>query len=392
MAIKKFVVGCFTDEKELFPAVKTIRKSGFKIHDVYTPYPVHGLDTALGLRETSLHTAGFIYALIGLCTAFGGIGWILTIDWPQNYGGKPHFALPAWIPIMFECTVLFSAVGMVLTFCYICQIGPLVKKHRFHLRATDDYFVMVIECTQQTNTHDLEGLLKSLGACETKTETVESGWWLGRYDLPAPSVASAVIALILITSLSACSNGDAGREQNRVYMPDMAYSRAVETYDDKEHITNKGIFYNAEPAKGSIARGSDIPFLIAKDTPGSTLNYLAAQKIINPITSLSSDDQEEAHRLYLVYCGICHGQKYDGNGPLYKDGSGPFPAKPATLVGDPKYDAMPEGQMFYSVTYGKNLMGSYASQLTTKQRWMVIKYIKMQQEAVSKPQTNTNSK
>jgi mono/diheme cytochrome c family protein len=92
----------------------------------------------------------------------------------------------------------------------------------------------------------------------------------------------------------------------------------------------------------------------------------------------------EAQRLYLVNCAICHGSKLDGNGPLYKDGNGPFAAKPATLVGDAKYEAMPEGQMYYSATYGKNKMGSYASQLDTRQRWMVIAYIKSKQ-AAAKP-------
>jgi mono/diheme cytochrome c family protein len=81
----------------------------------------------------------------------------------------------------------------------------------------------------------------------------------------------------------------------------------------------------------------------------------------------------------LINCGICHGAKLDGNGPLWKDADGPYPSKPATLVGDAKYEAMPEGQMFYSLTYGKNLMGSYASQLTAKQRWEVITYIKIKQ-------------
>ncbi len=104
----------------------------------------------------------------------------------------------------------------------------------------------------------------------------------------------------------------------------------------------------------------------------------------------------EAERLYLVNCGICHGTKLDGNGPLYKGGDGPFPAKPATLVGDAKYEAMPEGQMFYSVTYGKNKMGSYASQLDTRQRWMVIAYIKSKQAAAKasslQPATDSTAK
>ena len=180
--IKKFVVGCFDDEKVLFPAVKNVRKAGYKIHDVYTPFPMHGLDHAMGIRETSLHTAGFIYAAMGTTTALAGIGWIFTKDWPLNIGGKPHFALPAWIPITFELTVLFSAVGMVLTFCYLCNLAPFVKKHHFHLRATDDLFVMAIECTDKTNDAEVQAFLKNAGAMEVNVQVVETGWWIGTYD------------------------------------------------------------------------------------------------------------------------------------------------------------------------------------------------------------------
>ena len=182
MAKKKFIVGCFDDEEVLFPAVKKVRLAGYKIHDVYTPFPVHGLDHAMGLRETSLHTAGFIYGITGTSIALGGMGWIFTRDWPLNIGGKPHFPLPAFIPITFETTVLLSAVGMVLTFCYLCQMAPFVKKHHFHLRATDDLFVMVIEATSKTNVNDLQEFLKNAGAVEVNVQEAESGWWIGRYD------------------------------------------------------------------------------------------------------------------------------------------------------------------------------------------------------------------
>lgn len=182
MAKKKFAVGCFNEEETLFKAVKKVRTAGYKIHDVYTPYPVHGLDKALGLRDTSIHTAGFVYGITGTTTAVSCISWIFTRDWPLNIGGKPQFALPAWIPIMFELTVLFAAVGMVLTFCYLCQMAPFVKKHHFHPRATDDLFVMVIECTDKTNTDDLMAFLGNNGAVETNVQIAEEGWWLGRYD------------------------------------------------------------------------------------------------------------------------------------------------------------------------------------------------------------------
>ncbi len=182
MAKKKFVVASFDDEAVLFSAVKKVRLAGYKIHDVYTPFPVHGLDHALGLRETSLHTAGFIYGITGTATAVSCISWVFTWDWPLNIGGKPHFALPAWIPIIFELTVLFAAVGMVLTFCYLCQMAPFVKKHIFNIRASDDAFVMVIECTAKTRVDDLLAFVKTNGAVMAETQEAEDGWWLGTYD------------------------------------------------------------------------------------------------------------------------------------------------------------------------------------------------------------------
>src|SRR5579872_6925578 len=188
MAVKKFVVGVFTDEAVLFPAVKKVRSAGYKIHDVYTPMPIHGLDHALGLRETSLHTAGFIYGITGTTTALSGIGWIFNSDWPINFGGKSHFSLPAWIPITFELTVLFSAVGMVLTFCYLCQMAPFVRKHHFNLRSTDDQFTMVIECTDKTNLTEAQEFLKSTGAFDVHVQDAETGWWLGTYSKNIPSV------------------------------------------------------------------------------------------------------------------------------------------------------------------------------------------------------------
>ncbi len=181
MNIKNFVVATFDDEKVLFPAVKNARKAGLKIHDVYTPFPVHGLDHAMGLRETSLHTAGFIYGITGTTTALTFMSWVFTKDWPINFGGKPFWSVPAFIPITFELTVLFAAVGMVLTFCYLCQLAPFVKKHHFDLRATDDLFVMAIDADGK-DAEAITNQLKDFGALSVRTEKAETGWWFGQYD------------------------------------------------------------------------------------------------------------------------------------------------------------------------------------------------------------------
>jgi len=144
MPVKKFVVGNFDDEAVLFPAVKKVRRAGYKIHDVFTPFPIHGLDKEMGLRDTSLHVAGFIYGITGTATAVGFITWALTLDWALNFGGKPYFSLPAWIPITFELTVLFASVGMVLTFCRLCQLVPYVKSYIINQRSTDDSLLMML--------------------------------------------------------------------------------------------------------------------------------------------------------------------------------------------------------------------------------------------------------
>lgn len=156
-------------------------------------------------------------------------------------------------------------------------------------------------------------------------------------------------------------------------MPDMAYSRAYETYSENDIFPDKQT--NRTPVAGTISRDQLPPFPIAEDAPGDTTNHGKARFIANPLPALDSANMKEAERLYLVYCGICHGSKLDGNGPLWKGGDGPFPAAPKNLT-DPEIVAQGDGQLYYTMTYGKNKMGSYASQLSDKQRWMVVHYIR----------------
>ena len=205
----------------------------------------------------------------------------------------------------------------------------------------------------------------------------------------------SIISLILITVITVISCSDIRRKPGRVYVPDMAYSRAVETYsvteEVKDSLKKHGIYFSNTPVPGTIKRGEMFPFALTKDKDGDSSNYVASKQIQNPISGLDSVQSTEAERLYLVNCGICHGSKLDGNGPLYKGGDGPFPAAPAMLVGKAQYEIMPAGQMFYSVTYGKNKMGSYASQLDTRQRWMVIHYIKSKQAAAKASSSASDS-
>jgi mono/diheme cytochrome c family protein len=203
----------------------------------------------------------------------------------------------------------------------------------------------------------------------------------------------AIITGIVTAGLLLSSCRDK-RSAGHVYMPDMFYSRAYETYAalDSSRFTGdtleRGgkIYYDRMPVAGTVAREDMPAFALTIDKVGDTVNYVASKSIPNPLPALSAVDYLEAARLYLVNCGICHGDKLDGNGPLYNGGNGPYQAAPKNLIADPVVAKMPDGQMFYSITYGKNAMGSYASQLSTKQRWMIIHYIKEKQGlANSKP-------
>ncbi|MDF2190907.1 cytochrome c [Paraflavitalea sp. CAU 1676] len=214
--------------------------------------------------------------------------------------------------------------------------------------------------------------------------------------------------IVVLVALVAWSCGDTRRSPGKVYMPDMAYSRAIETYTSLDTLHAQGINYNAMPVPGTVKRGELLPFPIAQDKQGELVNYELSKQVANPLPKMSETQSKEAERLYLVNCGICHGAGLDGKGVLHTrtDGSeGPYAAAPANLVGNPTYVNMPAGQMFYSVTYGKGQMGSYASQLSTTQRWMVIQYIKAKQagaggaaapaaadSAAAKPAVDTTAK
>ncbi|MCW3107639.1 MAG: hypothetical protein JWQ09_2145 [Segetibacter sp.] len=184
----------------------------------------------------------------------------------------------------------------------------------------------------------------------------------------------AIISVFSLSAVLVISCGD-NSKPGLDYMPDMKNSRAYETYADHGNLSSKGIFYNNRPVAGTVSRGEELPYHLTNDSTG----YAQSAGVGNPLPKLNQIEMEEAERLYLINCAICHGPALDGNGPLYKGGNGPFAAKPANLVGDPKIAALSEGTLYHVMTYGKNLMGSYASQLNRKQRWMVALYVKSKQ-------------
>jgi mono/diheme cytochrome c family protein len=186
--------------------------------------------------------------------------------------------------------------------------------------------------------------------------------------------------LVISTAMISCG-GAKGNDPGDIYVPDMNYSRAYETYgynniDDYQNLKKRGINYNATPVAGTIARGD----IASYPYPNTDTGYVQSKAYQDPFdtVSLSATQMKEAERLYLVNCAICHGSNLDGNGPLWKGGDGPYPAAPRNLMDDYS-KALSDGQYYHVIVHGKGQMGSYASQLRPAQRWHVIKYIRSKQ-------------
>lgn len=193
----------------------------------------------------------------------------------------------------------------------------------------------------------------------------------------------AAAGLAMVMGFTGCG-GAQGNDPGSSYAPDMYYSRAYETYGYNnateqglyDYLASKGVRYNAMPVPGTVARGDMNSYYLTNDSAG----LLAAAALINPLDTVeaSATMMTEAERLYLINCGICHGDKLDGNGPLWNNGNGAYLAAPRNLMDD-YTKKLTDGHVFHVITYGIRTMGSYSSQLRPDQRWMVIKYMREKQ-------------
>ena len=170
MESNKFVVGLWDHEEVYLHAIEHIRAKRIAIYESLTPFPVHGLENALGYRETRLHTAGFLFGATGLTVSLAFMTWVMAFNYPLNFGGKPYWPLPSFIPIAFEMTVLFSAWGMTLTYLVRNRLWPGRVPRIFDVRTTDDRFALVFdaETLSDTQLNDLRSLCKKEGAVDVK--------------------------------------------------------------------------------------------------------------------------------------------------------------------------------------------------------------------------------
>ncbi len=171
---KHFVLGIYDDEDVLLSAIAKVRDSGVKIQEVYSPFPVHGIDDALGYKRTRLPIAAFLFGLLGTSLALTMQIWMLGFDWPMIIGGKNFVSLPPFVPVTFELTVLLAALGMVGTFMIVSDLKPYKTPRLMDIRITDDKHVMAIDLSSNSLAkEDIRKIVGDTGASEVNDKDFE---------------------------------------------------------------------------------------------------------------------------------------------------------------------------------------------------------------------------
>jgi hypothetical protein len=175
MSGKRFLVGIFDHEDKVKGAVTSLRDGGANIHEVFSPYAIHGIDDLLGYKMSRLPRASFLFGMTGTILAFSTLWLMMGYDWPMIIGGKNFASVPPFIPVTFEFTVLLAAFGMVFTFFIASDLKPWARPKIFDIRITLDKFAVVIDLDKnKLSKTDLEAMLNSSGASEVNEKNYNS--------------------------------------------------------------------------------------------------------------------------------------------------------------------------------------------------------------------------
>lgn len=354
----------FKTPDEIVKAAKLTSDSGYTEFDVNTPYPVHGMDKAMKLKPSKLGFVTLIMGLAGAALALMLMYYTMSVDYPMVIGGKPFFALPAFIPVTFELTVLLATLSTVGTMIALFFRLP-DNKHPLHdteymKRVSADKFGLVIESTDEK--FDESGVLtflKNLNPLSTEIiyhpEEVQ-------YPVLQPKFIMFLIAVAIVVS-----GGTYFALNKLTYMTPFNWMM-----DQEKLIPQKPseIFADGRgmqlPVKGTVARGF-IPYPYIGQT--NPIEVLA-----NP-TLPTKENLELGKAKYFTYCSPCHGYFADGDSRL----RGQFP-NPPTLHSKRAKD-FSDGMIYHIITNGQNAMPSYAAQITRDERWAIVNYVRALQRA-----------
>ncbi|MBI3131367.1 MAG: DUF3341 domain-containing protein [Acidobacteria bacterium] len=365
----------FADPDQLLGAVKHLRmKMGLNVLDTFTPFPVHGMDDALGLKPSRLTWVCGGFAILGFLTALALQLWTSVVDYPLVVGGKPLASLPAFVPVTFELTVLFAALGTVFTFLAISGLRPRIYPKDLLPGVNDDKFWLVGEFGREGTIDQVQK-----GLVPFHPVVLERHF----HDLPNPKFLDRPVgslAVLVAAFLPPVVMLGAGLSFNRdltkrvaQFDAGMMYTTAAQAFDESP-VLAKGQVLQAAP-EGTMPRGlTPLGYEAGKEEAAR-----AGAELKNPLEATPA----HAARGKVVWdrvCATCHGFQAKGDGAVI--GAGKIPNPPNLLI--PKYQAYGDGQLFHVATFGgpEKIMKGFADQMSREDRWRAVMHLRsLQREA-----------
>ncbi len=362
------VLGLFDSAGALMDAVPRVRGKVPGRLEAYTPYPIHGLDEALGLRRSPLGGMVMVMGAVGAATALLFQWWMSAVDYPLITGGKAPFSWQAFVPILFELMVLFATftagLGMLLLLNRLPFFGHPVLHSKAMRAITRDRFALALEAEDATFDADAaRAVLEAAGGTEIEV-------------LPASGPFEPFTSRVLLRSfsgiLAACVVSGLityGAVKLFPVLPPMSHMEDQPRLDpEKPSALFKDGHGMQLPVEGAVARGH-MPVGVATQEEAAIL--------VNP---LPRDRQvlERGRKVFNIRCSVCHGATGNGISTL----TAAYGAKPANLISQQIRD-YPDGTIYWVITKGKNSMPSYAADLSPDERWAVIHYVRALQRALN---------
>jgi mono/diheme cytochrome c family protein len=368
----------FADPGQLLHAVAHLRSAGHLVLDTYTPFPVHGMDEAMGLRPSRLPRACLAFAALGLALAFGFQIWSSAIDYPLRTGGKPLVAFPAFIPVAFELTVLLAGLGVVASFLIVSRMRPRLKVPNLFPGANDDRFIVAAELALDAQFPSVASELGAMGALETTLLLDDrmprkTSFWDRSVGMEVLLVA-CLPAFLLVGSVRLLNRDF--QKRNVSWDGGMGDAMTAQAFDASTVLPG-GKVLQAPPA-GTLSRHGAPPlgFLAGKAEAER-----AGRELVNPF----QPNQASFNRGKVIFervCATCHGREGDNNGSMLV-ARGAF--APTVLV-SPVVRDMPDGRIFHIATFGgPTKMKGYGDLLSREDRWMAVLYIRELQKAAARP-------
>lgn len=358
------VTGLFNDPNKIIHAAEKTAEAGYENFDVNTPYPMHGMDRAMKLKPSKLGFVTLVFGLTGTLTILSFMWWAMSVSYPLVVGGKPFFALPAFVPITFEFTVLLAALstvfGMIAVFFNLPKNSHPLHDTNYLKSVSIDKFGLVIQADDPQFTEaKAKDFLAGLGA-----ENIETIYFPEeeKFQIFEPKFLWFLGIIFLIAA------GSTYFTLNKLmYMVPFNWM----AHQDKIRAQEQSSFFSDEfgmrtPVEGTVARGF-IPYpYLGEAEPKEVL--------VNPLLP-TKEVLELGKEKFLTYCSPCHGNHADGDSRL----QGQFPNPPSLHTS--RAINFPDGRIYHVITNGQNIMPSYASQITRDERWAIVYYVRALQRA-----------